>query len=309
MEIILVSRNRGRTWRLQVDGQRFLFVLVAAASVVGLIGVCLAAGWILRPLHSGLPASVESQWTRQLEQQRTELASTRSKAENDADALARRIAELQAQVMRLDAAGSRMTQIAHIDPGEFNFGKAPPMGGPDLPASSQPAVMSDVIDSLDRMQRQLNDRERQMRVLEDLLLAGRLQIDVKPSGWPVADGYISSEFGIRTDPFTGLRSYHPGIDFAAPEGSRVLAVASGIVTEAGPHAGYGNLVEIDHGNGYVTRYGHNERISVHVGDHVFKGQGIAFIGSTGRSTGPHVHFEVVLNGDTVNPEKYIEAAR
>jgi murein DD-endopeptidase MepM/ murein hydrolase activator NlpD len=313
MDIILVSHARGRTWRLRLEPQRIMGWLPAAVCALALLCVCFAAGWWLRPTSSGLlPPDVVAQWDKQLQQQRGELQKARGKAEEDANALSRRIAELQASEVRLDAAASRMTQIAHIDPAEFNFDKPPPMGGPEVQVGNQPPqpiALADVLGSLDQMQQQLTDRERQMRVLEDLLLAGRLEKEVKPSGWPIAGGYITSGFGLRTDPFTGLRDYHPGIDFAAPEGSKVMAVAAGIVTEAGERNGYGNLVEIDHGNGYVTRYGHNEKILVKVGERVLKGQAISLIGSTGRSTGPHVHFEVLLNGSVVNPAQYIEAAR
>ncbi len=295
-----------------MEPRQILSWMPLAFCALVLIGVCFSAGWMLRPEGALLPAKVVSQWDSQLQLQRGELQTARAKAEEDANALSRRIAELQAYVMRLDAAGSRMTQIAHIDPSEFNFDKPPPMGGPEVQLANQPAqpvALADVLGSLDQLQQQMSDRERQMRVLEDLLLAGRLQKEIRPSGWPIASGYITSGFGIRTDPFTGLRDYHPGIDFAAAEGSQVQSVAAGIVTSAGERNGYGNLVEIDHGNGYVTRYGHNEKILVKVGDRVRKGQAISLIGSTGRSTGPHVHFEVVLNGTVVNPEQYIEAAR
>jgi murein DD-endopeptidase MepM/ murein hydrolase activator NlpD len=310
MDIILVSHARGRTWRLCFRANHILGWLPLAVCALVLTGGCFLAGWFLRPANGLLPGSVISQWTVQMRQERSELQQARANAEQDADALSRRIAELQAHVMRLDAAGSRMTRIAHIDPGEFNFDKDPPMGGPDLPpAAEQPASPRDLVGSLDHLDRQLGDRERQLRVLEDLLLAGKLQKEIKPAGWPVDSGYITSDYGLRLDPFTGLRTFHPGVDFAAPEGSKVLAVASGIVTDAGDRNGYGNMVEIDHGNGYITRYGHNASIMVKPGDRIRKGQAIALMGNTGRSTGPHVHFEVLLNGNTVNPEQYIDASR
>ncbi|MDI3262273.1 MAG: M23 family metallopeptidase [Fulvimonas sp.] len=309
MDLILVSHERGRTWRIRLELRHVLGWLPLALLAAGLMGAAFAAGWWLKPQDGLLPPALVARWDVQLQQQRDELARAQAKAAGDADALSRRIAELQAYVMRLDAAASRMTQIAHIDPGEFNFNQPPAMGGPYLQDGNQPASLGDVLDTLDQLQHQLSERERQMRVLEDLLLASKLQKEIKPAGWPVDGGYISSGYGVRTDPFTGLRAFHPGIDFAAAEGSKVLAVASGIVTEAGERSGYGQMVEIDHGNGYVTRYGHNERLLVHIGERVRRGQAIAMIGSTGRSTGPHVHFEVLRNGVVVNPEQYIEAAR
>lgn len=309
MDIILVSHTRGRTWRLRIEPRQVFGWLPLAAAVLAVLGLTFWAGLSLQSNRGLLPSHVAGAWSNEIVQQRAELAKVHAKAEEDAHALARRIAELQAHIIRLDAAGARMTQIASIDPKEFNFDKPPPVGGPETEAVGQPAVLEDVIGSLDRLQKQLGDRERQMRVLEDLLLASKLQREIKPSGWPVDGGYITSGYGNRVDPFTGLRTNHPGIDFAAAEGSEVLAVASGIVTEAGEKNGYGELIEINHGNGYVTRYGHNSRLLVKVGDRVVKGQRISLMGSTGRSTGPHVHFELLLNGNTVNPEQYVEAAR
>lgn len=309
MDIILVSHRRGRTWRLRIDPKRVSSWLPYAVGAVLVLGITFFAGMSLQSDRGLLPKRMVGAWSESFSQQREELAKARSKAEEDASALARRIAQLQAHVIRLDAAGARLTQIANIDPGEFNFDRPPPVGGPETESFGSPAVLADVIGSLDRLQVLLGDRERQMRVLEDLLLASRLQREQKPSGWPVDTGYITSGYGSRTDPFTGLRSAHPGIDFAAAEGTPVLSVASGIVTEAQTENGYGQLVEINHGNGYRTRYGHNSRLLVKPGDRVLKGQQIALMGSTGRSTGPHVHFELVLNGNTVNPAQYLDAAQ
>jgi murein DD-endopeptidase MepM/ murein hydrolase activator NlpD len=128
---------------------------------------------------------------------------------------------------------------------------------------------------------------------------------VKPSGRPVREGYISSYFGERMDPFNGEEAMHKGVDFATDAGADVLAVASGIVTWSGPREGYGNLVEINHGNGYTTRYAHNAQTLVSVGDTVERGQAVAVVGSTGRSTGPHVHFEVLRDGTQINPMAFV----
>lgn len=307
MDIIVVSHSRGRTWRLRLEARRVWGWLPLAAVAIGVLGLTFVAGMNLQSDRGLLPKRIAGLWGAEFSQQRDELAQVKAKAEEDAKALARRIAQLQAHVIRLDAAGTRMTQIAKIDPSEFSFDRPPAVGGPETEAFGTPAMLEDVIGSLDRLQKTLGDRERQMRVLEDLLLASRLEREIKPSGWPIDSGYITSGYGSRTDPFTGLRTTHPGIDFAAAEGSQVHAVASGIVTEAATANGYGELIEINHGNGYRTRYGHNSKLLVKIGDRVLKGQPIALIGSTGRSTGPHVHFELVMNGNVVNPGQYLDA--
>ena len=308
MDIIVVSKKRGRTWKLQLEPRNVLgwLPLALVAVLIGLLGA--AAGYLLHGDGAVIPPGLVATWAKEVSAQRIELTQARTEAEQNAHALARRIAQLHAHVLRLDAAGQRLTQIAGLDRGEFNFANPPAVGGPEELASSKEPALGNVLVSLDAFEKQLSDRERQMRVLEDLLLASRLQQQVRPSGWPVDGGWISSTFGWRTDPFTGRYAQHSGIDFAGKDGSDVLAVATGIVTDAGERSGYGELVEINHGNGYVTRYGHNERVLVRVGDKVNKGQRISLMGSTGRSTGPHVHFEVLYNGVVVDPEQYIEAS-
>lgn len=310
MDIIVVSKKRGRTWKLRLEPRHLLGWMPLAVVAIALCLACGSAGYWLRSSGSTMvPTELVATWAREARAQRQELIKTRTETEENTHALARRIALIQAQMIRLDAAGQRMVQIAGLNSGEFDFKDPPPVGGPDEPAAVWQPQMGSVSDALDRFDKQIADRERQMSVLEDLLLASRLQKEVRPSGWPIESGWISSGYGWRTDPFTGLVSLHPGIDFAAPAGSHVMAVATGIVIEAGEHSGYGNLVAINHGNGYVTRYGHNEKILVKVGQKVIKGQTIALLGSTGRSTGPHVHLEVLYNGVVVNPQQYIQAAQ
>jgi len=309
MDIILVSHKRGRTWRIRLGLTQVFSWLPALAVVLALLGLGFGAGYLANG-HTGLmPTSLAKSWSHEIQTQRAELAAARNAAEENTRALARRIAQLNAQMMRLDAAGERMVKVADLDADEFNFSQPPAVGGPETEVIESATAGDPLLQALDRFEAKLSDRERQLRVLEDLLLASRLQQEVRPSGWPVASGFISSLFGYRTDPFSGRAAYHEGVDFAGREGSPVLAVAAGIVSYADQRAGYGTLVEVNHGNGYVTRYGHNQRVLVKPGETVRKGQRLALMGSSGRSTGPHVHFEVLLNGSVVNPQQYIQAAR
>ena len=309
MDIIIVSRDRSRTRRFTLSPRNVLLWVPVAFLAIGVVLGASVIGWGLRGgFSASVPDGLAKLWTRQVAEQREELARAKAEAESNTRALSQRVAQLQAHVLRLDAAGSRMTEVAGLDPAEFNFSEPPAVGGPesDVPG---PLDSDPVLRSLEAFEQKLVERERQMRVLEDILMAGRLQRELKPSGWPVAVGYVSSTYGYRADPFNGRRVLHAGIDFAAQPGAAVQAVAAGIVTESAPRDGYGLLVEINHGNGYVTRYGHNQRLLVKPGQKVDKGQKIATVGSSGRSTGPHVHFEVLLNGYVVNPAQYIQAAQ
>ena len=244
----------------------------------------------------------------ELKAQAAEIARTKQAAQADVDALSGKVAELQAHIMRLDAMGAQLTTLAGLKRGEFNFDAPPPEGGPENPGPVQHTAMPDFLTALDQLSTEVQDREQKLGVLENLFLNRNVQLAAQPAGPPVTGGYISSVYGMRIDPFTGDVSMHSGMDFAGSEGEAVEAVAAGVVTWAGDRSGYGNMVEIDHGNGYATRYGHNETILVHVGEIVTKGQEIALMGSTGRSTGPHVHFEVLYNGVAVDPAKFVKAA-
>jgi murein DD-endopeptidase MepM/ murein hydrolase activator NlpD len=252
------------------------------------------------------PQAQVATWREELAEQQAIVDSTRETLQQSLDALALRIGQMNAHVVRLDALGTRLTQMAGLKDGEFDFSSAPSLGGPEEPlAASEAMQLSGVVGALDVLDEQLADRNTQLTVLEDLLLNRKLRDEVRPEGRPVTAGYVSSQFGSRADPFTGRRAFHKGVDFAGREGAEVVAVATGVVTWSGDRYGYGQLVEINHGNGYVTRYAHNVDNLVAVGDTVRRGQVIARMGDTGRATGPNLHFEVLLNDKPVDPLAYV----
>jgi murein DD-endopeptidase MepM/ murein hydrolase activator NlpD len=258
--------------------------------------------------HFGVahPQAQVDVWRSDLEQQQAALEATRETVAQNLDALALRLGQMNAHVLRLDALGQRLTQMADLEDGEFDFSSVPSLGGPEEPlAIADTHQMSTLMTALDQLGAQLDDRQQQLSVLEDFLLNRKLRDEVHPEGRPVNAGYISSMFGNRTDPFTGRAAFHKGVDFAGREGSDVVAVASGVVIWSGDRYGYGQMVEINHGNGYVTRYAHNSENLVAVGDTVKRGEIIAVMGSTGRATGPNLHFEVLHNGRVVNPLSYV----
>lgn len=309
MNILLVSKHLGGSACLCLN--RSKVIVLALAVLLAFPSIALYAGFRLGKKdalsdYSALAVSSE------LERQRDEIVEAKRVAEENLNALTLRLGQMQAHVIRLDALGQRLTRIAGLDSSEFDFSEPPAQGGPEedspLGLASESVALPDFISQLDDLSNQLKDREEQLSVMESLFINRNLEAKVLPAGRPITKGWISSKFGIRTDPFTGKPGWHKGIDLAAKEGSDVIAVAAGVVTWAGKRYGYGNLVEINHGKGYVTRYGHSKEVLVKVGDTVEKGQVVATVGSTGRSTGPHVHFEVWLNGKTVDPMKYVQAS-
>lgn len=224
--------------------------------------------------------------------------------------MARRVGEMQAQMMRLDALGERVQGLAGVKPTEFNFGEKPGRGGADPSmdsTSSRDLTMSEFQALLDGMSRDLERRADYLNVVESTLMSDKVQSRLLPTVQPVNVAYNASTFGRRLDPFTGRSSMHEGIDFAAPTGTPIVAAAGGVVTAAEFHPAYGNMLEIDHGNDMITRYAHSSRLLVGVGDIVRRGQHVADIGSTGRSTGPHLHFEVRIKGVAQDPHKFLVA--
>jgi murein DD-endopeptidase MepM/ murein hydrolase activator NlpD len=299
MNIILFTNRRGQVWSFEISPVHFVLQLVAGLAIM--LGIAVYAGTRLGQDETDYRAD----WQDTVRGQQSEIAEVRRNAQADLDALALRLGQMQAQMLRLNALGERLVIQGNLDKDEFNFDAEPAVGGPGSAVATESVAYRDFLGMLDGLGAGINDREQKLSVLETLLMSRSLSERVMPSGRPVEDGWLSSKYGKRNDPFSGKQEFHKGLDFAGKKGSEVIAVGDGVVTWAGSRSGYGNLVEVSHGNGYVTRYGHNQKHLVKVGDTVRKGQQIALMGSTGRSTGPHVHFEVMRDGKTVNPAGYI----
>ena len=301
MNLIIYSRRRGDA--RQISLLRPLPIAVAGT----LLAIIFAAGYFAASFGEGAVSSSQVAELREaVELQREQLADAERVARENLDALTARVGQLNAHIIRVDALGRRLVEMADLDDGEFDFDEPPARGGPDSDDQGLSAESSDVTAMLDELALQIGDRSDQLAVLERVLTNRRVSEAQRPEGRPIASGWLSSYFGKRTDPFSGKQAFHRGIDFAGTEGSDVLAVASGVVTWSGKRYGYGMMVEVSHGDGLVTRYAHNSENLVEVGQTVKKGQRIALMGRSGKATGPHVHFEVLKNGQKVNPLKYVQ---
>lgn len=224
-------------------------------------------------------------------------------------ALAVRMGQMQAQLLRLDSLGERLARLSGIKPHEFAFDQIPGRGGALHHVPQQDLTVSQLTRQLDDLSQLLALRSDQLDVLDSILMQNQLSQKLMPSMSPVDGGWFSSNFGWRIDPFNGRRALHEGVDFVAPVGTPILAAAGGVVVASEYHPEYGNMIEIDHGNNLVTRYAHASKRLVKLGDIVLGGQKIATVGSTGRSTGPHLHFEVRKGGVAVNPTRFLKAQR
>lgn len=307
MKVIILSGKQGQSKSLSLGRLTSTFLslclLGAPLCVGGFIGYTVASDKDAVLDFHALTAMQES--NSQAQQQ---LEDTKTQTRQQLQALTLRMAEMQARLVRLDALGERVTQVAKLDSGEFDFSQTPAMGGPETDDTGILYANPDFVEALDQLIARIDSRERQLEVLESLLANRKIEGEVFLAGRPIKKGWMSSHFGHRTDPFTGRVAMHEGVDFAGKLGSEIVAVGSGVVTWSGERYGYGQLVEINHGNGFMTRYAHNLENKVDVGDIVKKGQVISLMGSSGRSTGPHVHFEVYKHGRAVDPATYIHRA-
>jgi len=306
VNIILVSGAASRARTITLDWRHWTFG--GLALTVLFVGFTFALNFVTLKYAaaSGQPWFAATV----LADQHEEALKTQQLVDAHLKTMAVRLGELQAQVMRLDGLGEHLAKIAGLKPQELpslRSGAIPGRGGAEsstLP--SRDLSVREFADLLERLTRQVGERSDQLGVLEALLVQSSANRKFLPSLAPIVDGWFSSNFGYRIDPFTGSQSFHEGIDFPAEVGTPVVAAASGKVVAAGPHPQYGKMVEIDHGNGLVSRYAHTSLVFVHEGDLVVRGQRVAAVGSTGRSTGPHLHFEVRLNGVPQNPARFLQ---
>ncbi len=308
MNIIIVPDKTGSSRHASLSHWHILTMAVVGLCVLPIVFgiVTYRIDFMVSRYNGTLDSDLVYRQQKELQAQREAIHEARTNAENHLNALAQRLGHLQAQVIRLNALGGRLTHMAGLDPQEFDFSTQPAMGGPAEPSVDVSGSM--IMASLKQLDEQVSEKSEQLNALESLLIDRQTQKALTPSGWPVK-GWVSSPFGIRADPFTGRLSMHTGVDIASPLGSVVHAMGDGVVTYSGPRFGYGNLVEITHGQGYITRYAHLEQELVKVGDRVAKGQPIGRVGSTGRSTGPHLHVEVLVNQKKMDPISYLETGK
>ena len=240
-----------------------------------------------------------------LKQQSLELESLKATTEQRLTGMMLKLAEMDSQVQRLDALGAQLVEQAKLNPKEFNFHQNPPKGEPQTSDNVSVIVNDELLIKMDSMLEKLKDKTLQLNALESLMMNHHIEEQSRLTGRPVKKSWLSSYYGIRKDPFSGLPAMHKGLDFAGKEDEPVIATGAGIVVWAGRYYGYGELVEIDHGDGLATRYGHNKQLNVKIGDVVTKGQNIALMGNTGRSTGAHVHYEVLRKGKQLDPLPFV----
>ena len=305
MNVVIFGKGFGKFRQVHLSGRSAVLLCVLIATALS--GLTFGAGyWYSASTGSGVSFSEVANLADALDDQRLEIAETRQQTEDILDALATRIGRMNARVIRLDVVGRRLTEMVDLEDGEFNFDTDLAIGVAEeelyLTGSSE---APELVTAMTDLGNRLDNREVQLDVLESVLLDQNLSERVYPQGRPVLSGWMSSYFGRRTDPFTGKPANHRGVDFAGKVGDEIIAVADGVVTWSAERHGFGQLVEINHGNGYSTRYAHNQKNLVEVGDEIKKGQTVALMGDTGRATGPNLHFEVLKNGQRVNPVTFI----
>jgi murein DD-endopeptidase MepM/ murein hydrolase activator NlpD len=307
LNIILVAGANARARTVTLDWRHWTgggAVLLVVFLIFTFAFNFVTLKWAAATQHPWLAAIV-------LADQREEAARVQERVQGYLNAMAMRLGELQAQMLRLENVGDRLAKTAGLKPQELPSeqpGTPPGRGGAESSLPSRNLSVQEFSDLVDKLAHQMDTRSDQLSVLEALLVHDSANRKFLPTLYPILDGWYSSNFGYRIDPFSGQQSMHEGIDFPAESGTPIVAAASGTVVFADWHPAYGKMLEIDHGNGLVSRYAHTSSLTVKEGDLVVRGQRVGTVGSTGRSTGPHLHFEVRLNGVPQNPARFLQAS-
>jgi murein DD-endopeptidase MepM/ murein hydrolase activator NlpD len=280
---------------------------IKALSVVVIV-ICLGligSGFMLKQ-SDFVDAAVIENWRAKLSEQDAVVEELQSQSIARRLAVGRQIAEMQARLWRMEALASYMHESSGLPQDEFDFDAPVSQGGP-LSENAEALGVENLDDQLLNLSERLKQREAELSILDQVLVGVYTEQGATPAGAPIVKGWMSSPFGERVDPISGKKAWHEGMDFAGANGSDVVAVANGVVIFAGERSGYGKMIEISHGSDLRTRYGHHQEVLVHAGQSVKRGDVIGLMGSSGRSTGPHVHFEVLKSGKPVNPAKYVSA--
>ncbi|MBI2285909.1 MAG: M23 family metallopeptidase [Nitrosomonadales bacterium] len=304
MNIILVSNRLAKTRSITLGGWQLLSMLLLLSGLVWTAAFTLQYT-LVRFAPEGMSDGVRTLLSKihSEEQQKQQ-----SYVDSSLDAMAARVGQMQAQMQRLDALGARLAKLSGMKPEEFGFDQPPAQGGPLVALSAQKMSVNSLEQQLNGLSRAVNDRSDKLLALETMLLQNQLNRKLLPSIPPITEGFYSSNFGWRLDPFTGANAMHEGVDYMVQAGTAIRASAGGVVAYSDQHPQYGNMVEIDHGNDVVTRYAHASRLLVKAGQVVRRGEKIAEVGSTGRSTGNHLHFEVRYKGIAQNPVRFLQKA-
>ena len=304
---IMLVPDTGQTKTYRLSKMRLRLVILSALLLLsfGFLGVYgLFSNYKLR--DDLILSQTTIQKERQLFAQLKSDFETQLKEEEDKMSVyARSLGQMQARLSRLDSLGKRLVEASpSLAKSEFNFDVQPAFGGPRIPDEHHTADIQ-LFDQVKYIDAQISSLNTQLMAVDYILQDNIEEKNARPHAWPSEGGWLSSHFGMRTDPFTAKKAMHRGIDIANRLGAPVLAGSRGIVVYAGKMKDYGYLVEIEHGYGYRTRYGHMSAITIAVGDVVEAGQMVGRVGSSGRSTGPHLHYEVRRNSQALNPEKFI----
>ncbi len=302
MNIILVSSHLEKAKALTFTRRQLVLLLGAVFFIV----VLMVMG--LNYLSLKYVDKIDSPSLRSfvMSVQHEEYKKNQQYMRDNLDAMAIKMGQMQAQLLRLDSVGERLAELSGIEPQEFLFNQTPGQGGALSTMATQDISFSEFDNKVQDLSRILDDRMSKLETLDAMIRQDRLKKKMLPSTMPVDVKWYSSSFGARIDPFTGKKAYHEGVDFVAEVGAPIIAAAGGVVVYSALHPEYGNMIAVDHGNDLVSRYAHASKRLVEVGQVVQQGEKIAEVGNTGRSTGPHLHFEVRHKGRPKNPSRFLK---